>query len=69
MPMMITTKMKKAFLASAISFTMFGLFYRDYISYQKKDNDFHKFMNNVKQLENNSYITRELTIDILELHD
>ena len=69
MPMMITTKMKKAFLSGVISLTMFGLVYLDYISYQKKDNDFHKFMNNVKQLENNSYITRELTIDILESHD
>ena len=66
---MITTKMKKAFLVGAISLTMFGLVYSDYISYQKKDNDFHKFMNNVKQLENNSYITRELSIDILESHD
>ena len=63
MSMMITTKMKKAFLVGAISLTMFGLVYRDYISYRKKDNDFHKFMNNVKQLENNSYITRELAND------
>lgn len=66
---MITTKMKQTFLAGAISFTMFGLVYHHYKSYQKKDNDFHKFMNNVKQLENNSYMTRELAIDILESHD
>lgn len=57
--------MKQIFLVGAISFTMFGLVYRDYKSYQKRDNDFKKFMN-VKQIEN---MTRELANDILEAHD
>jgi predicted SprT family Zn-dependent metalloprotease len=61
--------MIKIFLAGAISFTMFGLVYRDYKSYQKKDNEFKKFINDVKQLENNSYMTRKLADDVLEAHE
>jgi predicted SprT family Zn-dependent metalloprotease len=59
----------KLFLAGSISFIMFGLVYRDWISYQKKDNDFRKFMNDVKKLENESYMTREIASMIIESHD
>jgi len=59
------TKMR-LFLAGSISFIMFGLVYRDCISYQKKDNDFRKFINDVKKLENESYMTREIASMIIE---
>jgi predicted SprT family Zn-dependent metalloprotease len=48
---------------------MFGLVYRDYISYQKKDYEFRKFMNDVRKLENESYMTREFADMIIEAHD
>ena len=59
----------KLFLAGSSSFSMFGLVYRDYISYQKKDYEFRKFMNDVRKLENESYMTRELADMIIEAHD
>lgn len=59
----------KLFLAGSISFSMFGLVYRDYISYQKKDTEFRKFINDVRKLQNESYMTRELADMIIEAHD
>ena len=64
-----TNNKMKLFLVGSISFSMFGLIYRDYISYQKKDNDFRKLMNDIKQLENESYMTREIASMIIEAHD
>ena len=59
----------KVFIAGSISFSMFVLVYSDYISYQKKDNKFRKFMNDVRKLENESYMTREIANMIIESHD
>ncbi len=63
---MINSNMKKIVLCGIVAISSFAFVVNDYKSYIKKDNEFRKFMNDVRKLEKESKMTREIAEMIIE---
>jgi hypothetical protein len=57
---------KKIVLSCCVSLSFSVLVYHNYKTYIKKENEFYKFMSDVKKLEEESMMTREIADMILE---